>query len=93
MSILKGDLILNIESFCFMTIIKLEHLELFERSKKLDETDGRNNVKRQMNTINSFERVRSCLQNKHFSNIANNKSLVITKVNMIDSSIISQAPL
>lgn len=91
MSILKSDLILNIESFCFMTR-KLEHLELFERSKKLEETIARNNVKRQMNTINSFERVRSCLQNKHFSNIANNKSLVITKVNMIDSSIISQAP-
>lgn len=91
MSILKSDLILNIESFCFMTR-KLEHLELFERSKKLKEIIARNNMKRQMNTINSFERVRSCLQNKHFSNIANNKSLVITKVNMIDSSIISQAP-
>lgn len=59
MSILK-DQILNVESFCFMTR-KLEYLEVFERSKKFEETIIRNNLKRQMNTINSFEIARSCL--------------------------------
>lgn len=60
-SILRGNLILKIESFCFV-IRKLEHFELFERSKKLKKkTIARNNLKRQMNAINPSERARSYL--------------------------------
>lgn len=59
MSILK-DQILNVESFCFMTQ-KLKYLEVFERSKKFEETIIRDNLKRQMNTINSFEIASCCL--------------------------------